>query len=126
MIKSLLIVFLGSGLGGALRFLVMKLTHNAESAFHWGTIMVNIIGCLLLGIFAGLFSRFGTSDSSLKLFLIMGICGGFTTFSTYINDGFSMMRQGEMLPAIMYLSLSVIGGYVALALAYYLTIKISL
>lgn len=125
MLKSLLIVFLGSGLGGALRFLVFKLTHNAESAFHWGTITVNIVGCLLLGVIAGLFERYGSSQSPLKIFLILGICGGFTTFSTYIYDGFMMMRQGTMLPAIIYLSISVIGGYAALALAYYLTMRIS-
>ena len=88
MLKSILIVGAGSFLGGALRFLISTLMKGAcTSSFPWGTLTVNLIGCLLIGVIYGLFARHSSISHSMCLLLTTGFCGGFTTFSTFSNEG---------------------------------------
>ena len=83
MMKMLLMVGLGSFAGGVLRFLLTRFVQiNSMSSFPWGTTAVNLLGCLVLGVLYGLFSRGLLLHTETRLFLTVGLCGGFTTFST--------------------------------------------
>lgn len=83
MIKSILIVGAGSFLGGAARYAVSLMMKNQGKGFPWATLTANLFGCLLIGILWGSFSRSSNDGSDLALFMTVGFCGGFTTFSTF-------------------------------------------
>lgn len=113
MIRNLLCVALGGALGSVARYLVSKwIQESASSAFPLGTMTVNVAGCLLIGIFYGLAERYGISGE-LKLFLTVGICGGFTTFSTFMNENLLLLRGGSFMMALLYAGLSVVLGLAA-------------
>lgn len=103
---NFLLVFLGSGLGGALRWLV-GLWLNGRLPL--GTLVVNVVGCFLLAAV----SRLCPGDAHLKLLLGTGLCGGFTTFSTFINENLLMLRGSQLWLAIAYLMLSILLGLLA-------------
>ncbi len=117
MIKNLLFVALGGALGSVGRYLVSKCF---EGTFPWGTFTVNILGSLLIGILTGMVSK-GTLTPEMKLLLVTGFCGGFTTFSTFANESFSMMKAGSALLMALYIGLSVVVGIMAV----YLGLQIS-
>lgn len=100
MLKTLLAVGLGSMTGGILRYLVSRYLGNIH--FPLGTFAVNVVGCLLIGIFYGLFDRGQLMNPQLRLFLTVGLCGGFTTFSTFINENYQMLRMGDFIQLTIY------------------------
>lgn len=104
-------IFLGGGVGSILRFAIQQLLHERilPCSFPWPTFTVNIVGSFLIGLFYALSARFQLSPE-LRLLLTTGFCGGFTTFSTFSNDGLQMLRQGLYLPFILYTTLSVALG----------------
>jgi len=107
MLRSILLVGLGGFIGSVLRFLTSKyLQENLMSTFPWPTFLVNIIGSLLIGIIFGLSERGQLFSSDLRLFLTVGICGGFTTFSSFSNDAFLMLQDREMIRFVLYTGLS--------------------
>lgn len=118
--KTLLIVGLGSALGGILRYLLFKVTNNSESFFHVGTLLANIIGCFVLGLIVGFVDHGYGLSNNLKSFLVMGVCGGFTTFSTFINDSFGMLRNGDVLYSLLYILVSLTIGISFLAIGYWI------
>ncbi len=121
MIKSLLIVGLGSFCGGALRYYISTLMKSACSqGFPWGTLSVNLVGCLLIGLLLGIFSRCGVQSNSWSLLLTVGLCGGFTTFSTFANESLQMLQSGNTLNLIIYIFASVIVGIALVALGYWI------
>ena len=121
MIKSLLIVGLGSFCGGALRYYISTLMKSAcGQGFPWGTLSVNLVGCLLIGLLLGIFSRCGVQSNSWFLLLTVGFCGGFTTFSTFANESLQMLQSGNTLNLIIYILASVIVGIALVALGYWL------
>ncbi|MBP9990415.1 MAG: CrcB family protein [Bacteroidales bacterium] len=124
MIKAILCVGAGSCLGGMLRYLVYLLTDHLRIHSSWATMIVNIVGCMILGVICGVIDKGGNISNNLRLFLVFGICGGFTTFSTFINDGFKLMRGGEMFYAIGYAALSIFIGLALLYCGYLLGRKI--
>lgn len=105
-VYSMLAVFIGSGLGGVLRWAI-GLWANGQHP--WGTLFVNVMGCLILGFL----SRVAPGDVYLKLLLTTGFCGGFTTFSTFVNENVLMMRVGQLPMALGYMALSLILGLLA-------------
>lgn len=105
-IVNLLLVFLGSGIGGACRWIVAVLT---PGSYPFGTLVVNVVGCFLVGAF----SRNAPLDPHLRLMLVAGFCGGFTTYSTFINESFLLLNKGQMLIAIGYMALSLALGMFA-------------
>ena len=109
MIKNLLLVALGGAVGSVGRYLVSKWL---EGSFPWGTLTVNIVGCLLIGFLTGLVTK-GTLSPEMKLLLVTGFCGGFTTFSTFAYESFSMMKASDALLAAIYIGVSVAVGVVA-------------
>ena len=87
MLKPLLIVGAGSFIGGAMRYLLSTLMKNAcGQGLPWGTLAVNLLGCFLFGIVFAIFSKNSSADNTLYLLLTTGVCGGFTTFSTFANE----------------------------------------
>jgi len=116
--QSALIVFLGAGLGGVLRHGVNTgCARLCGMAFPWGTLTVNVVGSLLMGLIAGwLTFRSGEGWAQpLRLFLLTGILGGFTTFSAFSLDAALLWERGEPALAGAYVLGSVILSLAALA-----------
>lgn len=109
--KVLLYIFIGGGVGSVLRYAVQCLLHNHTQAhgFPWATFIVNVAGCFLIGMLYSLSERWSLSMEA-RLFLTAGLCGGFTTFSTFANDGVELLRNGNIGLMILYLTLSVALG----------------
>ena len=115
---KILLVALGSGLGGVLRYLV-PCWFGAAKGFPWATLAVNVVGSLLIGLLSGLLARHGGSSAeSVRAFAIVGFCGGFTTFSTFSNETFRLIESNQGLSAAAYVGLSVVAGLVAVFLGY--------
>ena len=117
MFKTLLICGTGGFIGTIIRFLISRyFQENSLSLFPWGTFSVNIIGSLLIGLIYGLSERGNILSPEILLFLTVGICGGFTTFSTLANDSYVLMQGKEWLKLSLYTSLSFFLGLVAVYL----------
>lgn len=112
--KEFLAIFLGGGLGSVLRYGIQALMHERIVAydFPWATFTVNIVGSFMIGLFYALSAKFNMATET-RLFLTAGLCGGFTTFSTFSNDSIEMLRQGHGLLCLVYILLSVALGICA-------------
>jgi CrcB protein len=86
--------------------------------FPWGTFMVNLLGCFLIGILFAFFSRYSSTSHPWCLLLTTGLCGGFTTFSTFANESLLMLQNGQWGNFLAYVSFSVIAGIGLTALGY--------
>ncbi len=111
MIKNLLIVFAGGGLGAVLRLLGYIFIPG--QSFPFATLFVNILGSLFIGIIFGINARHEFFSEEMKLFLATGICGGFTTFSAFSIENLGMLQQGKMAMAFLYITASVLLALVA-------------
>jgi fluoride exporter len=119
MLKTLIYIGMGSFTGGVLRYLLSRLIQgNVTIGFPFATFFVNIIGCFAIGLFYALFERGNLLGPNLKLFLTVGLCGGFTTFSTFMNENFQLAKDGNFFYLSMYLGLSLICGFFMLFLGY--------
>ena len=110
--KEAAIVGLGGCIGSVARYLLGGLIsqHSGALRFPMPTFLVNIGGCLVIGILAGLSARLNLFNSEAKLFLFTGLLGGFTTFSSFGLETFSLLKRGEMGVAALYVGLSVVVG----------------
>ncbi len=114
MIKSLLYIALGSAMGGCLRYLISRYIHSAYlSTFPIATFFVNILGCFLIGAIYAVLERENIMSVNLRLFLTVGFCGGFTTFSTFIHESVQLLKSEDIFMLIANLSLSIILGFLA-------------
>ena len=111
--KIVLMIGLGSFIGGASRYLVtLAIQNKFLSTYPFGTFAVNVIGCFLIGIVYGL-SEKGNINVEWRLFLATGILGGFTTFSSFSNETVSMLRDAQYWQAFSYVASSAIIGLAA-------------
>ena len=114
MIKHVLLVGLGGGLGSMARYLCQRwFSIQYMHSFPWGTFTVNIAGCLLIGLLWGISFRSFESNESWKLFLMAGICGGFTTFSAFTLEGIGLIKENKMGMFFAYIAGSVLLGLLA-------------
>ena len=109
MSKILICIFLGGGTGSLLRYCMQMALHEriVPYAFPWATFTVNILGSFLIGLFYAWSARFNLS-TEIRMLLTTGLCGGFTTFSTFSNDGLIMLKQGFYGEFFLYILLSVL------------------
>ena len=113
-IKILFLIGLGGGIGSIGRYLVQVLiTRHFASTFPAGTLLVNITGCFIIGLLFGLGNRHAWLTLEWRLFLITGICGGYTTFSSFSYESISLIREGNYLYFLSYVLLSVALGLLA-------------
>ena len=114
MIKTLVLIGSGSFIGGILRYLTSRFVQNTFiSSFPFGTFVVNVIGCFLIGLFYGLSERGEILSAEWRLFLTVGFCGGYTTFPTFANENVAMLRDGNILYFALYVGFSVCIGILA-------------
>ena len=119
-IKNILAVGAGSFIGGAARYLVSLGMKGIGKGFPWATLAVNLVGCLMIGLLWGLLSRNAAENTSWGLFLTVGLCGGFTTFSTFSKEALAMLQTGQMWGFASYIAISVLAGIALVALGYYI------
>lgn len=118
--KIVLAIGIGSFIGGIARYLITVLIQNKiVSSFPYGTLMVNITGCFLIGMVYSL-SEKGSMNVDWRLFLATGILGGFTTFSAFSMETVFMLKQGLISSAFLYTGLSIILGFAATMLGFFL------
>lgn len=121
-IANILIVGAGSCLGGMARYLVSKgLQTVCHTAFPWGTFAVNVLGCFIIGLIYGFIDRGGHMTDGMRLFLTVGFCGGFTTFSTFMHENYLLFNASGHLTLALYAAASVLSGFLMIYAAYSLT-----
>lgn len=102
--NSILIVFLGGGLGSVARYALGKGVNMVHTQnFPWGTLAVNGAACLLLGVIVGIADHRQLISAPARLFWTVGFCGGFSTFSTFSHETIQLMQSGFTLNSIAYI-----------------------
>ncbi|MFN3873747.1 MAG: fluoride efflux transporter CrcB [Ignavibacterium sp.] len=115
-------VIAGAAIGGLLRYVVADVVQrNAKIIFPFGTLTVNILGSFLLGFIIFFLGEREIISPELRLFLTVGICGGFTTFSTFSYETLVLIQEAQFLYASMNILLNVILSLFAIYLAYFLS-----
>jgi fluoride exporter len=108
------VLFIGCGgfLGSVLRYGLSITVQQASNSLHfpYGTLTVNLLGCLLIGFFSCLAEVYGFFNEELRALVFIGFLGGFTTFSTFGNEAFTLLRLGESGWAVLHLGLHIVGG----------------
>jgi len=118
--QNLIFVGLGGFLGSVLRYLVSGWVQRlSETAlFPYGTLSVNVIGCLLIGLLGGWADNTELFSPAARLFLLLGVLGGFTTYSTFGYETVVLLRDRQMLAAMAYVGLHLLLGFGGVALGY--------
>ncbi len=119
------ILAVGSGgfIGAVGRYLLAGYTESfvTDTSFPFGTALVNLLGCFLIGLLAGLFEIKEWINPETRLFLFAGVLGGFTTFSTFANESFVLWERGEVLLGLLNIGVQVLLGVLFVWLGYVLT-----
>ena len=115
MLTKLLFVGLGGFVGAALRYVTSGIVgrFTTESGFPFGTFVVNIVGCLLIGLLAGLADSRDLFTASARAFIFTGVLGAFTTFSTFSYETMGLFQNGQTSPALANLGLQILLGLIA-------------
>jgi fluoride exporter len=120
--KNILLVGIGGFIGSIARYLVSRLNlHENLLSIPLGTLSVNILGSFVIGFITGISEKSDLISVELRLFLMVGICGGFTTFSSFSNENMMLMHNGQFLSVVLYTGLSIFLGFIAVYLGYITT-----
>jgi fluoride exporter len=107
--NQLLLIFIGGGLGSLTRFSFSKfIQENIDKTFPFGTLGVNVLASIVLGIFVGMVEVKSLTNPNFKALIAIGFCGGFSTFSTFSNDTLQLIQNNRILEALMNILLNVI------------------
>ena len=113
-LTHLFFIGIGGGIGSMLRYAVQWLvSRHTPIVFPAGTFIVNITGCFLIGLFYALAAKGNMLSTELRLFLITGLCGGYTTFSSFSYENIELLKQAHYLQFALYTGLSVVLGLLA-------------
>ncbi len=117
-----LILATGGAIGTLLRFALVNtsIEYFRQPIFPWGTLMVNLLGSLVIGILAGL-NESDLMNPGMRTFLFIGLLGGFTTFSSFSLETFQLIRQSQIMYAIAYILSSTLLGLALAALGYFMS-----
>jgi CrcB protein len=116
--KNIILVFLGAGFGGVLRYAIGNIIKWNGTSFPWATFVVNIIGSFLIGIILAYSLKNETFTTNYKLLLTTGICGGFTTFSALSAESLQLIKQGNWMLALAYIICSIVLGIAACGIGF--------
>ncbi|HAF31185.1 MAG TPA: fluoride efflux transporter CrcB [Bacteroidales bacterium] len=119
MFKTLILVGSGGFIGSVARYYISKIVQESSyTSFPIGTLSINIIGSLLIGFLLGLALKYPSFSVEWRMVLMVGFCGGFTTFSTFTSENFKLMQDGQFFYVLMYTGLSILLGFSAVYLGY--------
>jgi CrcB protein len=119
MLKHVLLIGTGGFIGSVARYLVSRLNTQVEwLSIPVGTLAVNVLGSFLIGFLIGVSERSPVLTVELRMFLMVGLCGGFTTFSSFSGENLMLMRNGQFLPLFLYTGLSILLGFTAVYLGF--------
>ena len=122
MLKHLLLIGAGGFIGSVARYLVSRLNTRVEwFAIPLGTLTVNVVGSLLIGFLIGISEKSPILTVEWRMFLMVGLCGGFTTFSSFTGENLMLLKNGQVLPLLLYTGLSIFLGFTAVYLGYITT-----
>lgn len=122
MMKTIFLVGLGGAIGSILRYVSVWLSSKYfQGTFPLATLLINMLGSLLIGLFIGLLAKYFPENQPLKFLLIVGFCGGFTTFSSFASENYSLFQNGQQLMAYAYIAVSVLLTIAAVGIGNYLT-----
>lgn len=121
---KILIVGTGGFIGSTSRYLAGEAArHLLGSRFPFGTLVVNIVGCLLIGALAGVSNKYGELSDDVRLFLIVGVLGGFTTYSSFGYETFALARASAFAAALLNILLQLLLGLSAVWVGYLLIVR---
>lgn len=118
LIKQVLLVFIGGGVGACLRFLLTIILPNSSNTFPWATFVANMLGCLLIGLISGWLIKSQLIRSDLSLILLTGFCGGFTTFSTFSYESYTLFKTNQYTQLFLYNASSIFLGVLLVGIGY--------
>lgn len=122
MIRNVLLIGLGGFAGSIARYFVSKLNLSIDFlSIPVGTLIVNVAGCLVLGLLTGIAQRSTVLTTEWRMFLMVGLCGGFTTFSTFAGENLALLHNGQYASLLAYTGLSIFLGFAAVYLGYAIT-----
>jgi CrcB protein len=117
MLRQIMLVGAGSAVGGMFRFILGKWIYALyPQTFPLPTLIINIVGCFLIGLLYGYSIKTGTLSAEVRLLLTTGLCGGFTTFSAFAYENIQLMKNGDYTMVLVYITASVVLGIVAVFL----------
>jgi len=121
MFKTILYIALGGAIGSVLRYLTSVFVNKYwANQFPLATLLTNVLGCLIIGFIIGILEKNNLANSNLKWFLITGFCGGYTTFSTFGYENYSLFQSNNSLLAFGYIALSILLGIFAVWLGIFI------
>jgi fluoride exporter len=119
MIKTILLIGSGGFIGSVARYFVSKLNLSVNFfSIPVGTLLINVSGSLLIGFLMGLSERSAILTTEGRLFLMVGLCGGFTTFSSFTMENLQLIHNGQFPAVILYTAASIFLGFFAVYLGY--------
>jgi len=117
MFKTILLIGTGGFVGSVLRYFTQMYVHSLfNSMYPWGTFVVNVLGSFIIGIAFALAAKTNLISIEMRNFIVIGLCGGFTTFSTFSVDGYNMINGGNIMWLGLYTMGSVVSGIFAVML----------